>query len=530
MSATIARVSTDQKEDQAIKGIPSLTVTDELRRLLQHASHYLSGFLISLALGFISFPIFTRAFSVSDYGTIELIAKVLLLLTALSKMGLQQSALRFYDGLGLDQTSVRRYYSTMFGGMVLTATFVTLLFLGGVKLAPQSLINSSLRGLLFLVSTLIVVRALTSVLWVFLRVQERTKLYSVFTVATKIATVVTICLFMPWLGRSVRTFYSGTILVEVAVGIILAVILFRGGLLHLGGFDLTLFRSGLEFGLPLILYELAGITLDAGDRLLVRHYLGANALGHYSLAYGMSDYVNNLLIVPINLALAPIYLRLWKSEGQEKTSEFLSRGLDVFLMVSVGIFAVAATTSHYAVILLASSKYLGAEVLIPMIVAGLLAFTSQAFLSAGLMIHKNTSAMARILAYSALLNIGLNCLLLPRMGLQAAALDTLLSYVFCVLLLGRASYKVLPLRIDLGALGKYALAAAVAWYVASHVEVESPIANLASRFALTVVPYGGLLCLMDCRVRALAGDLFGWRRNLVDCDKKELPATPGSEI
>jgi O-antigen/teichoic acid export membrane protein len=491
-------------------------VTAELKKLLRHASHYLSALVISLAAGFISFPLFTRIFSVSDYGTIDLIAKVVLLLTAMSKLGLQQSALRFYDGkaFSLDPASARRYYSTMFGGMALAAAVVTLLFLGVVVVAPKWLIDPRLKGLLFLVSTLIVARALSSLLLVFLRVQEKTKLYGFFMAATKVATLAAICLFLPWLGRSVRTYYSGTVVVEVAIVVILSAMLFRHGLVHRSGFDLTLLRAGLAFGLPLIFYELSSIILDASDRVLVRFYAGANSLGFYSVAYGMSDYVNNLLIVPINLALIPICMRLWNNEGQERTSEFLSRGLDLFLMASAGIFAVVVATCRDAVTLFASSKYRGAEVLLPFLVAGLLIYTSHAFVAAGLMIHKDTRVMAKVLGYSALFNIVLNCLLLPRIGLQAAAISTLLSYLFCVLWLARASSRLLPLRIDLGLMAKYGVACGVACYVATRVELGTAIANLAVRSALAVVIYGGILWLLDARVRTAAGHLFRrvWHR------------------
>jgi len=531
INTDIACSRTGKTREPVGRMIQSPVVTAELKKLFRHSSHYLAGILISLGLGFVSFPIFTRVFSVSDYGTIDLVAKVLLLLTALSKMGLQQSALRFYDGrlFSSDQSAARRYYSTMFYGMALTATSVMMVFWLALGFAPKSLIDRSLAALLFLISSLILVRALTSLLWVFVRVQEKTRLYSVFTATTKVSTLAVICLFIPWLGRSVRTYYSGTIVVEVGVVIILSAMLLRGCLVDLHGFDMTLFRTGLTFGLPLIFYELASITLDAGDRVLVRHYLGGDALGYYSVAYGMSDYVNNVLIVPINLALAPIYMRLWTTEGQESTSEFLSRGLDLFFMASAGILAVVMTTSHDAVIVFASSKYRGADALIPILVAGLLIYTSHAFLSAGLMIHKDTFTMAKLLAYSALLNIGLNCVLLPRIGLQAAALATFLSYLFCIVLLRRASCRLLPLKIDLRALGKYVFAAVVAWYAASHVELGSPVADLAGRFALTLMLYGGLLYLMDSRVRALPGYLFGPRRHPANVDNEELAATPGSE-
>lgn len=488
----------------------SNVATNELKKLFQHSGHYLSGILGSLVLGFISFPIFTRLFSVSDYGTIDLIAKILLLITAFSKMGLQQAALRFYDGRQFagDSSAARRYYSTLFCGMVLTAGAVMVVFLGLVGVAPRSLLDRPLVILLCLASLLIPAKAVTSILWVFLRVQEKTKVFSFFTVATKAATIIAICLFIPWLGKSVRSFYSGTIAVEVTIAVVLAVYTLRGSMLHPKDFDLTLFRAGLAFGLPLIFYELSSIILDAGDRLLVRHYLGADSLGLYSVAYGMSDYVNNLLIIPINLALAPIYIRLWQTEGKEQTSAFLSRALDIFAMASVGIFAVVAVTSRDAVVLFASSKYSAASGLLPILVAGLLIYTSHAFLGAGLMIHKNSRAMAKVLACSAIFNIVLNCLLLPIIGLQAAAIATLLSYILCIALLGRASFKLLPLKFDFLRLGKYAIAAIVAWFAGYSVHLQMPLASLAVRSTVTLVTYVALMYVMDARLRQAVTDLL----------------------
>ena len=102
----------------------SSTVTGELKKLFQQSSHYLAGLIGSLALGFISFPIFTRAFSVADYGLIDLAQKVLLLLTATSKCGMQNSALRFFDrdSFAKDPAAAQRYYSSMFFGVAATAT------------------------------------------------------------------------------------------------------------------------------------------------------------------------------------------------------------------------------------------------------------------------------------------------------------------------------------------------------------------------------------------------------------------------
>jgi len=488
---------------------PSEAVGIELKKLFRQSGHYLAGLVGALALGFISFPIFTRVFSVADYGLIDYVQKVVLLLTAGAKLGLQQSAMRLYDGRGFsaDPTEARKYYSTMFYSVGLAALAVTAVFLTAVFLSPHWLIEAPLAGLLCFAGTLVFLRAMESILWVFLRVEERTKTYSVANVAMKAGTIAAVCLLLAFGGRSPRTYFVGAITAEGATVALLTVWLLRRGLIDRACFNWSMTQKALAFGAPLVVYELAGVVLDSGDRFLVRHYLGARPLGLYSVAYGLSSYVNDVLIAPLNLALVPLYMRLWKNEGPARTREFLSAGLDVFLMVAFGVLAASCALSRDGILLLASSKYRGAEALMPMVVAGLLLFASNSFLSSGLWIRNQTMTMAKVLLCSAAVNIGLNVVLLPRIGLQAAALATLVSYALCTLLLCRSSFRTLPLRLDGKAIAKYFLAAGAAWAVSSRIELGTSLLNLLARGTTVLLVYGALLCAMDKRVRAFAAGL-----------------------
>ena len=67
------------------------TPMSALKTLYRHSSHYLGGRVVVMLLGFISFPVFTRVFSVAEYGVINLITNTVLLLTVLSKFGFQHS-------------------------------------------------------------------------------------------------------------------------------------------------------------------------------------------------------------------------------------------------------------------------------------------------------------------------------------------------------------------------------------------------------------------------------------------------------
>jgi len=485
-----------------------------MKKLIQHSSHYLAGLFGGLAIGFISFPIFTRIFSVADYGMIDFVQKILLVPTALSNAGMQNSVLRFYNEkeFSSDRQSARGYYSTMLFGVAAMAVAITLVFLVVVKLLLKHFMDGPLATLLSFASALILLRAIESILLSFLRIEERTAAYNAASVLMKAATVGTVCAFLPWLGRSVRTYLAGTMAAELVFVLVLVLWLFRRRLLSAIGFDHALFRSAVGFGLPLVFYELAGVILLTADRALVRHYLGAEALGYYSVAYGLSQYVNDLMTVPLGLAILPIYLRLWTAEGRARTTEFLHVSLDFYLMAAAGIYMLVTLGSHDALVLLASPKYLGADRLIPYLVGGLLIYTTHVFLCAGLLIQKKTGTMALALACSTALNIVLNCLLLPRMGLQGAAVALLLTHIVTILLLWLASSRILPIGVRGLALAKYGAAGLAGWAVASQIALQSHLLDAVSRCVVGLPVYVGALFLLDSRVRALPSYLLRSRR------------------
>ena len=50
-----------------------------------------------MAAGFISFPVLTRVFSVSDYGIMSLVTTTVFIALAISKLGFPESIVRFYS-------------------------------------------------------------------------------------------------------------------------------------------------------------------------------------------------------------------------------------------------------------------------------------------------------------------------------------------------------------------------------------------------------------------------------------------------
>jgi O-antigen/teichoic acid export membrane protein len=475
----------------------------ELKTLFRHASHYLGGRVCLMLLGFASFPVFTRVFSVSDYGIMSLVLKVLLLLTVLGKFGLQNSVQRFYaeEGSSSDSEQSRRYYSTLFFGAGATGALVAVLFVLAMLLAPASLVETRLQHLFLFVAVLIIVRSLQPTLIGFLRAEGKTKTYNAIEIAVKAVTVLLACTLLLLWRRTLTVFFGSVIAVEVAGVTALAWYLRQRGLIDLKSVDWQYFRKAAVFAFPLIGYELASVVLDSGDRLLVQHYMGSQPLGYYSAAYNVSTYVEEALMVPINLALFPIYMKLWAEKGKQETQAFLSRSLNGFLALAVGVACVVLLTSRDVIVVLASRKFQEAYRLLPVLVIGLLIYAVHIFLNAALLIYKKTATMTKLVVYACAVNILLNMALIPRVGLQGAAIATLASYAIMVLLMGRVSFRLLPLQVSYSGFALNLMAAAATFAVVRLMQFHQAWMNVAVRGSLALAVYAVLVCCMNPAIR-----------------------------
>ncbi len=482
----------------------------EIKTLYKHALHYLGGQIGGFLVGFVSFPLFTRVFSVAEYGLISLTLNTVGIATAVSKLGMQHSALRFYSEYAhsSDPNSERRYCSTLFWSAAGIAGGITLAFILGVGEAPAGWVSPGLRKLLLLAAVLVFIRAINSIVMNLWRAEGRSKTFNVVEVATRAGTVGAICTLLFTWERSPKVFFTGMIAVETLVMLFVILSLRRRSLLAFGLFESKCFKLAFAFGIPWVIFELAGLVLDTGDRYFVQYYLGFKALGCYSAAYNFSGYAQQAVTVPLSLAIFPIYMKLWVTKGKEETQSFLSRSLDHFVMVATGLVACVAVAGRDAFVFLSSRKFEEGYPLLPVLVAGLLVYGSCTFLYAGLNIHNKTSFIARMIIYSCGLNMALNVWLIPRIGLQGAAISTLVSYVFLAVLLARESLALLPLRLDASACARYVVAGTLAALIISRLSFHYTLVNLIVKGLSFVVLYVGILWLIDRRIREFAAGLL----------------------
>jgi O-antigen/teichoic acid export membrane protein len=481
-----------------------------LKKLLVQASHYGVASLLNMAAGLVTFPLLTRLFSVADYGVMNLIAATLTVAVALGKVGVQHSIVRYHSEIvaGKSRYDLRTLISTTVLGMAATGLFTALLLVAGTQLAPSRWLGDPrLRRLFALAAILVVVQVMESAFVNFLRAEQKTSALMKYQVAKKYLGLGLIVGALLLISRTLTAFYSASVLGEGIAVAVLGFVLFTGGERPrptLSGFSRPLYRELLGFGVPMMIgYEFSGIILAVGDRYVIDGLIGEAPLGLYSAAYNLCTYVQMVFVASVGQAIMPIYMRMFDEKGVEETSSFIAGSLRTYALFGAPVIAGLAAVGPELLPTLASEKYASAAGVLPWVIAGMVVDGTNAMVGAGLFIHRKTRRIMAIVLSSAVLNLVLNLILVPRIGILGAAIATLVSYAVASLAMAIAGRHLLPIRLPWATTARAAIAAGVMYAALIFVFPGHRLLTVAVRGMLGAPIYGVIMVLIDPDAKAL---------------------------
>jgi len=489
-----------------------------LRKLALHVSNYSITSLLVTISGLVSFPIFTRVFTVEEYGVLNLISTTLGLVTGAAKLGVQHSIVRFYGEIKARNSAVAlsHYRSTTLFGMIAVATIVTVIWVAVSQLIPQSWWNDErVPGLLLLTSVSVIVQPVDSCLTNFLRAEERSGLLGVYRVTSRYVGLAAVLFTLFYVARDLRGFYGATIITEALGVVLLFVVLSRGRHYSPRDFSPELFRRMLIFGVPMIGWELSGITLNSGARYVIQTVLGSAPLGVYSVGYNFCEFVQAILLSSIGQAIMPMYVRSWEENGEEATRRFLRQALHFYAMVALPVVAGLSAVGGDLLVFLASEKYRESAIIIPYVMAGMAINGMVIILGAGLFIHKQTLTIAGLVAASAVLNIALNVLLVPHWEIVGAALATLISYLALALSMLWVSARRMPISFPWASAAKFGAMSAIMYVVVVQLPTSNDTVTVVSRIVVGALLYSVMVWAFDKQARAAVRTAIAWCRSRI---------------
>lgn len=467
---------------------------------------YYAAHAFVVVAGLISMPIMTRLLSKAEYGLLGLVYATASIFALVGGMGFGEAAVRLYgEQRQRGPAALRNLCSTLVGGAFAAGSLVGLAlaavagWLGGAGSSPYV-------DCLPLVAVLVVIRAVSGVIYQIFRAQERAGAHALTQVCVRYGTTVVAIAGLLLFRRNAATVMVAALLVEsVAVAVRLAD-LWRRGLISMPERAGGLLRTAVAYGLPLAVAGSARFLLDYADRFLIERLLGLDAVATYGVAYDIAAKLGETFSTPIQLAAVPILFRLWVAEGQEATSRFASDVLTYAIAIAIPIATLYLIYCETIIVLLASDKYRNAAELTPYLLPGVLLSSLNFVVTAGLTVQKRTTVLALTVCGAALLNVALNLVLMPRWQLVGAAIATTTAYAVLVVASHFLAGAVVQLRLGYGVLLKAAIATALSVLLLQFLALTAPSGAVGVALGLLVgtSTAAAIFAGLDPRLRQLA--------------------------
>jgi O-antigen/teichoic acid export membrane protein len=192
-------------------------------------------------------------------------------------------------------------------------------------------------------------------------------------------------------------------------------------------FDKTKLKNGLVLGLPILINAIIGTVINYSDRIVLAQYVSMDIIGVYSLAY-TGGMVLNIFTNSFNDTWRPMLYDLLESNNKNSISR-LKKVFSNFIIVVSFIALLGQLFSKEIILFILPQNYNGTTLFLPYILAGMVFAGLYHFVVNILVFHKNTHMIPFFTIISALLNLGINIIFIPKFGPLVAAISTIISYI-----------------------------------------------------------------------------------------------------
>ncbi|MFA5659561.1 MAG: polysaccharide biosynthesis C-terminal domain-containing protein, partial [Oscillospiraceae bacterium] len=363
---------------------------------------------------FLLLPLYTRALTQGQLGTVDLIVQMANLMIPVVTVSVAEAVNRF----GLDSSHKK---NVIFSTSVIITLIGLLFFIFVIPFISKIKFVNSYGWMLYVY---VLTASLKMVFSEFVRSRKLVKLYAFNGIITTASMLLFNVLFLVVFKIGIIGYLLAIILSDLLSIIFLSVIAELHRYFSFKWFSKSTAKKMLRFSIPLIPTAMMWWVTNVSDRFLVAYALGEASNGLYTVSYK---------IPTIIATVYTMFNQAWNmsaitEHGSKNRNRFYS---NVFDSNSSAVYIVAAGVLLFIIpltkLLVAPSYYIS-YTYAPYLVLATVFTCFSAFLSSVYTATKKTARSFVTSLLGAVLNIELNFLLIPKFGINGAAFATFVSY------------------------------------------------------------------------------------------------------
>ena len=451
-----------------------------------------TNLLISLS-GLILLPILTKTLPIEEYGTYVQITVTIGLFPGIVMLGLPYTMVRFLAAAKSREEIQEGYYSIA-GITILSAGLASIaLFLLAEPIAA-ALFDGRTTVTKILALT-VFLECMNLLQYNYFRTFQQIKRYSSLLFLKT-------CLQLISVAALVLAGYGifGAVVGLLATNLMLFLVM---GILIVSEIGVAIprfknLREYLSFGIPTVPGNLSSWVVNSSDRYVIALFLGNAYVGYYSPGYSLGHIIN-MFIAPLSFMLPAVLSKHYDDGNLKDVKTVLSYSMKYFLALAIPSAVGLSLLSRPLLTILSTPEIAEQGYLITpfMALSGLL-FGLYTIITQILVLEKKTSITGTIWIVAATLNLGLNIIFVPRIGILGAAATTLVAFALAFVVSMYYSSKYLVFDINASFILKCLVAATImgAVVVIGGAQMSGGLLGIFLLVGVSALVYGaGLLVL-----------------------------------
>lgn len=399
----------------------------KLNKFIKQSVIYGFGTVTERGVGVILIPVYIKYLSPAEFGAFTLIEVTIAIISGICSFGIPQTILRFYSSNNNSREEIigTGISTVLFFGIIFSIIFIIL-----SEYLSEYLLRDSRYTKAFMIAFFsLPFGSFTASIINIWRSQQKAHLFTAFNVFKSLMICILSIIFVVVLSYSVK----GLLIAKLVPGVITTIAglyIFHKEILK---FKFTIFKEMMSYGIPLIPSKILMRINNSADRYLVQLLVGIEAVGIYAMAFRIGNIVNRLC-TPLLQAHRPYVFNLFDENelNYAKKNTIKSGTIYTIYIVLVSIFIIALGPK-FINYFDKNNLYNNSILLIPVILVGVMFIEFFTVTSVGIFIKNKTKYILYLTLFASIINIVLNIILLPRIGVAGAAWSTLISNLFLLI-------------------------------------------------------------------------------------------------
>jgi O-antigen/teichoic acid export membrane protein len=420
-----------------------------IKKFLHDSFYYTIPSILSKGLAVFLIPLYTKVLNPADYGMLDLFLAYLAFINMTITIDVVSGLARFYIN-EKDKNNKMIYASTSLFFTIICFTFFVILNIIFFKEISHFVIGSNGKKYFFEIGLAYLwVNGINYVFTNQLRFDLRSKDNAKANILNTIVTVLSTLLFVVVLDFKLNGIILGYLIGSIFT---LLYVIYLNRKLYKFVFSSVYLKQMLAFSFPLLFSGISVWINLFADRMMLNHFVTLEQVGIFGIGSRISS-IAGIFIIGVQASLGPL---IYQKFEEAETPNKIAKIFHFFILLALIGYIFVCLFSKEILENFTTNEYLTANTVIYLLIPATILSQCYSVFAPGPWIFKNSKFVMWTNIIGSVFNILLNLILVPKFGINGAAISTLTTHLIIFIInmvysqkLYKIPYKWTPILLTL---------------------------------------------------------------------------------